>query len=64
MNLEQTEIEFVNKARIEKEMERLEDCDVFISKRSGRIVYAKVKPIIPEIRMDFQIVIGELPTDD
>jgi hypothetical protein len=64
MNMQETEQEFINQARIDKEMTHHDDCDVFISRRNGKIVFAKVKPVIPEIRMDFQIIIGESPVDN
>ena len=64
MNLEQTELEFINKSKIDREMDRHDDCDVFICKRNGQITFAKVKPVIPEIRMEFQIIMGDMPVDN
>lgn len=43
-------------AKIQIEMERQDDCDIFISKRDGCIIYASVKPIPKEIRMEFAVI--------
>ena len=48
------------KAWIEREMERNDDCDIIIKKRDGVIVNAIVKPILPEIRVDFSILFNEI----
>jgi len=54
---EQKEIE--KKAWIDREMSSRDDCDVIIKKRDGVIVNAIVKPILPEIRVDFGIIFTE-----
>jgi len=56
-----TEIEKL--ARIQKEMERNDDCDIFIKKRDGVIVNAVVKPTPPEVRVDFCVLFHENLTE-
>lgn len=52
----EAEKEKLKLARIETEMDRQDDCDIFISKRDGCIIYASVKPIPKEIRMEFAVI--------
>lgn len=51
--------EIEKKAWIDREMSSKKDCDVVIKKRDGVIVNAIVKPILPEIRVDFGILFIE-----
>lgn len=49
--------ELVKLAKIQTEMNRQDDCDIFISKRDGCIVYANIKPVMKEVRMDFAVIL-------
>ena len=40
-------------------MSSREDCDIIIKKRDGVIVNAIVKPVLPEIRVDFCLLFNE-----
>lgn len=51
--------EIEKKAWIDREMSARDDCDVIIKKRDGVIVNAIVRPILPEIRVNFGIVFAE-----
>jgi hypothetical protein len=51
--------EIEKKAWIDREMSSRNDCDIIIKKRDGVIVNAIVKPVLPEIRVDFCLLFNE-----
>ena len=51
--------ELEKKAWVDREMSARNNCDVYIKKRDGIIVYSVVREIMPEIRARFNILFNE-----